>query len=308
MIRSILYLDEPKFASLSSQVLEGLTEYLLTERSATSDSGTSQKGPIASGRVLADALRQVSTSVERRVLHDHAFSLFEQRLLETGQLTDVNATKPTLPSPAPSLVRVSAPATFIDAQKLHTLLNTFNRIGEALACVTNHEAITTALAALEKAKEQIRDKAKLAELTRQTRAMVDVVALAKKQGMYQDPKFLEDLGLLTDFAFAKQIELHQTVGALLFSSPLTRDWLREPEGMLVRKYSRQTEKALVVVGLVTQSLDAVPAAAPPEGVKPSNMKAATINMLNHIAALESTLSGRSDNEVVIDPVAVYVTL
>ncbi|MFO1250724.1 MAG: hypothetical protein U1E77_06160 [Inhella sp.] len=308
MIRSILYLDEQKLYSLSSQVLEGLTEYLLTETSTAKEKSDTQKGPVASGKVLADAMKHSSTSVERRILHDHAFSLFEEKIIESGQVTDISASDAQSSEQLKSFVRIAAPASFIDAAKLINLLQNFNRLGEALACVTNNEAIQAALKAIETAKENIKDKGKLAQMTKQAKELTDTTALAKSSGLYQDPKFLENLSLLTEFAFADQLEVQQRVNNMLYSTPLKRNYLREPEGLLIRKYSRKTEKSLVVLGLVTQT--AVPPNTSTAGpdFKPSNMKEAVTNMIDHIALIEASLSGKMEKEVIIDPIAVYVSL
>jgi hypothetical protein len=308
VIRSILYLDEQKLYSLSSQVLEGLTEYLLTETSSASEESETQKGPVASGKVLADAMKRSSTSVERRVLHDHALALFEDKLLASGQVVNVVNAPGSSNQVLKSFIRVAAPASFIDAEKLNNLLGMFNRIGEALAYVTNNENIQAAHAALEAAKTGLKDKTKLAQLTKQAKELTDAAHLAKASGLYQDPKFLENLSLLTNFAFSDQLEVQQRVDDLLYSTPLKRDCLREPEGLLIRKYSRKTEKSLVVLGLVTQT--AIPTNTKTAGpdFKPANMKEAVTNMVDHIAAMESSLSGKIEREVVIDPIAVYVSL
>lgn len=77
---------------------------------------------------------------------------------------------------------------------------------------------------------------------------------------------------------------------------------------MIRKYSRKTEKSLVVLGLVTQT--AVPTNTVTAGpdFKPANMKEAVTNMIDHIALMESSLSGKIEHEIVIDPIAVYVSL
>lgn len=57
MIKNILYLDVDKMYSMSSQVFEGVTEYILNEKTNGSEKKEEQKGPMASGRVLGDILR-----------------------------------------------------------------------------------------------------------------------------------------------------------------------------------------------------------------------------------------------------------
>ncbi|WP_157754924.1 DUF6414 family protein [Variovorax boronicumulans] len=309
MIRSILYLDEQKLYSLSSQVFEGLTEYLLTEKNEESENSTTQKGPVASGRILADAIKLSNTSVERRVLHDHAFSLFENKLEESEEITNISESdgQNFNQGSLKSFVRVSAPASFIDAADLNNLFGMFNKIGEAIAYVTNTNVIKEANEALELARISTKDKHKILAFSKQLKDISDPAVLAKKAGLHQDPKLLENLSLITKFAFADQLELQQRVGDLLYTSLLKREYLREAESLIIRKYSRQTEKSLVILGLVTQtaffskpSVDPIP--------EPATMKEAVTNLVNHIATMETSLSGKNDNEIVIDPIAVYVSL
>lgn len=308
MIRNILYLDEQKLYSLSSQVLEGVTEYLLTEINSEKEESETQKGPVASGRALADAMRQSTTSVERRVQHDHAFALFENKLLESGLVADVASATNTTPPEFKSFIRVTAPASFIDAAKITTLLGMFNQIGEALAYVTNNDSIQAVREAIETAKKNPQGKAKLADIIKKGKAFTDVTQLAKGLNLYQDPKYLENLSLLTEFAFSDQIEIQQRVGGLLYSTPLKRESLRESEGLIIKKYSRKTERSLVVLGVATQTAVAPNISTAGPDFKPANMKEAVTDLLDHIAAMESSLSGKVEHEVVIDPIAVYVSL
>jgi hypothetical protein len=66
MIKNIIYLDEQKMYSLSSQIFEGITEYILKENGSEDQNTESQKGPIASGKVLADVIRTNSKATEKK--------------------------------------------------------------------------------------------------------------------------------------------------------------------------------------------------------------------------------------------------
>ncbi len=308
MIRSLLYLDEQKLYSLSSQVLEGVTEYLHTEKNSAVEESETQKGPIASGRVLADAIKNTTTSIERRVLHDHAFALFEDKLISSELVSEIGDSCDSSSKGLKSFVRVSARARFVDAAALNHLLEIFNRLGEAVAYVTNHEAIQAAQSALDNAKEGGINKGKYQELLRVTKPMLDAGLIAKSSGFYQDPKFLENLSMITKFGFSDQFDVQQVVGDTLYTSPLKRNCLRESESLMARKYSKSTERELVVLGVVTQTNN--PTASNHEFMlkQPQNMRIAFSNMIDHIASLESTISGKLKDEVVIDPIAVYVAL
>lgn len=66
-IKSFIYLDEYKMYSISSQIFEGITESLMSYQGATTEKEEEQKGPIASGRVMADILKSESGTQEKSI-------------------------------------------------------------------------------------------------------------------------------------------------------------------------------------------------------------------------------------------------
>lgn len=303
MIRSIVYLDEPKFFSLSSQIFEGLTEYLLDQKSHSEESSEAQKGPIASGRALADAMKSTQTSTEKRVLHDYAFNIFEEKLVSAGPLADITVTMAEeevreLLS-GKSFIRIRAKATFIDAVKLTSMFGEFNEVGEALAYVTGKDAVLNGLNATAPNSKKAINEQKVLEAIR---------ANARASGLHQDPRFLASLARLTQFGYSDQLEIQQIAAGIIFLSSVKREHLRETVDLLMRKYARRTEKEFVVLGLITQSLSAPKPNKEGTDEKPGNMKKAIGNMINAIADVEDTFSGKGEDEVVIDPIAVYVPL
>jgi hypothetical protein len=306
MIKSILYLDEAKMYSMSSQIFEGVTEYVLKEVSSTKEESEQQKGPVGSGKVLADAMKLGERSIEKRFLHDHSLSLFEKRLSELDLVDSVDASQPGDVEINKSFIRVAARASFIDAAKIVSLLASFNEIGEALAHVSKYSELDAALKEIQSQKNSIKDKNKLAQLRQMEKKLTDTAELAKQGGLFQDPKFLKHLSRVTEFGFSDQLEIQQRIGARLFSACLQRANLRESEDLIIRKYSRNTERSLVVLGVVTQSQSSpVEEIAPPETM---TMKEAVTNLVNHIAVIEGTMSGKAPHEIVIDPIAVYAVL
>lgn len=67
MIKNLIYLDEEKMYSLSSQIFQGITEYILNDNKNEKQKSESQKGPVASGKVLADVLTTSSNSSEKKI-------------------------------------------------------------------------------------------------------------------------------------------------------------------------------------------------------------------------------------------------
>jgi hypothetical protein len=311
MIKSILYLDEAKLYSMSSQLLdddEASTGHIPENARSAGDGPEGQEEPAGSGKVPADALKPAERSAARRSSPDHELARFEARLAELGLVDQVDSTADEAQVMAKSFVRVTARASLIDAARITAMLSSFNELGEALAHVTHYAEIQATRQEIQNLKDPGKDKARLAELRQIEKRLTDTAELAKQNGLYQDPKFLKHLALVTEFGFPDQIEVQQRLGQRLFSTCLKQDGLREPKDLVLRKYSRKTEKSLVVLGVVTQSLHA-PAHEADESVPEGfSVKAAITNMVNHIAAIENSLVGRTAHEVVIDPIAVYVVL
>jgi hypothetical protein len=90
MIKNFIYLDEEKMYSLSSQIFEGVTEYVLNEKSSESENSESQKGAVGSGNILGDILRQVDKKIEKRVFSDFSYTLFEKELLGKRYVIEAN--------------------------------------------------------------------------------------------------------------------------------------------------------------------------------------------------------------------------
>lgn len=75
-IKSFIYLDEDKMYSISSQLFEGMTQYILQEETDGLNDVNSQKGNFLSGRFMADMMFQSRSKSEMRNLHDlHLISL-----------------------------------------------------------------------------------------------------------------------------------------------------------------------------------------------------------------------------------------
>jgi hypothetical protein len=115
---------------------------------------------------------------------------------------------------------------------------------------------------------------------------------------------MSDLALLTKYGFSDQFEIQQLGGEVVFTSCLKREFLREKEDLLVKKYCRKTEKEIVVFGVISQAFSAFEPDIN-DGKDYSNMKAALTNIIEHLTLIENSISGKQENEVVIDPIAAY---
>lgn len=309
MIKSFIYLDEQKMYSLSSQIFEGITEYVLNENGSENQDSESQKGPVGSGKVLADVIKISSKSTEKKFLHDYSFTVFEKYLKEEGRVLDLSSSSISLDDLKLSIndfsfIKVKARAVFNDVEKITELFTEFNTIGEALAHMGAYEKIRQLKSQLEELKGQTKDRNKQSKLESECKRLTNISKLAKEQGLYQDPRFMSDLALLTKYGFSNQFEIQQYGGEVVFTSCLKREFLREKEELLVKKYSRKTEKEIVVFGVISQAFSAFEPEINDEANFP-NMKAGLMNIVEHLTKIENSISGKQDNEVVIDPIAAY---
>ncbi len=307
--KNLIYLDEEKMYSISSQIFEGITEYILNEEKTVSDRSESQKGPVASGKVLADVLRKEKVNTEKKYLHDYAYSLFEKHLIELDKVIEIdNSSNFDIENQIKkySFIRVNLKSIFNDSRQINELICNFNKFGEAITYLTNHDAISEAKSQFEKAEESTKDRNAKIRLKQDFKNLTSVSKIAKASGLYQDPKFLEYLSQILDFGFNNHLEIQQKINNLLYSSVLKREFLRESEDIIIRKYSRKPEKSIVVFGIITQFSGSTDIQLN-EGEN-LLLKEALMNLVESLANIEQAFTGRLSNEIVIDPIAVYTEL
>lgn len=311
-IKSFLYLDEYKMYSISSQIFEGITEYLIDYQGTTKEQEEQQRGPIGSGRVMADILRSVQMAQERIYLHDYSYTLFEDFLRDNDRILEIS--NDSLAASVKEIdefgfVRIKAQVIFNDMNIIKSTLQEFNGFGEALAYVTNFESINPLQEQLETAAESSNDRNKRARI-KQAQKRINATALAKSQGLYQDPNFLENLSIILNYGFEDRFEVQMPVGTYTFSADLKREYLREKEHMMVRKYSRFSEKEFVLLGSVAQSSDRPngPEVTTQSDSAPEHMKAALMQMVQALSTIEESFTGKMRKEFIIDPIALYSEL
>lgn len=311
MIKNFVYLDVEKLHSLSSQVFEGMTEYILNESFTESGNSESQKGPVGSGRVLGEIMKQSEKTSERKFLNDFSYALFEKKLIESGMVTNLDSTKEfdniVTAIDGKSFIKVKAKVTFNDIKSIKNTLDNFNKIGEALTHLTNFQEISQVKEQLEKARSNTKDRNLKSKLKRQVKDMTNISKLAKESGLQQNQKFLEDLAFVLNYGFQDQLEIQMNLSGFNFTANLKRKRLREKESLIIRKYSRQTEVDFVLFGIVTQHQRANHDDINKEDEYKS-IKEALMNFVTHLTNIESTFTGRLSNEIIIDPIALYTEL
>lgn len=134
----------------------------------------------------------------------------------------------------------------------------------------------------------------------------NIIKEAEKSNLRKEEDFLKNLSLLTNYGFSEDFEIQQKFNNFLFTSTLNRKSLRESEKSLIKKYSRQSEKEIVILGIITQTLKENSLEI--KNIEGRNMKEGLSNIIEHLANIEQSLFGKAPNEIIIDPIAVYIEL
>ena len=140
-IKSFVYLDENKMYSLSSQLFEGITQYILEEDSNSKSEENSQKGQFISGRFMADMIMQKNTKSEMKYLHDFAYNLFEKELISRNLLFEVTKETNITDLRDKGFVKIKGKVVFEDYAKILYTLEYFNTIGKAIGELTFQDTL-----------------------------------------------------------------------------------------------------------------------------------------------------------------------
>lgn len=306
-IKSFIYLDEDKMYSISSQLFEGMTQYILQEETDGLNDVNSQKGNFLSGRFMADMMFQSRSKSEMRNLHDFAFNLFEKELENRGILYDVKCNDEISDLQDKGFVRIRGKIFFCDYARMQYIIENFNNIGCALGRLQG----ATFYEQIEEIKHNANETKDREKRNRQQQnakySEKQIENLLKSAGLVLDEKYVKNLSTVMKFGYQDGFEVRIILedSPLLFSAVINQSCLKENENVLISKYSRITEKEFTVIGVITQVGNPKPKLPNNEG---EDMKTATQGMHEMIANLEMQFNGRSSNECIIDPIAIFTEL
>lgn len=186
-VRQFVYLDEYKMYSLYSQMFEGFTEYVVRYDEEGKQAAESQKGPIASGRVLADIVASKRGQEERRFLHDYAYTVFEDELSRRKMLTTISGSGDMTSELQPGrVVKISGSAVFNDMQAISKLIERFNDFGLAITYVTTLKEREAAIEQAEAAGKNQGDRNARAKLREAAKAVTDIKKLVDPIALYRE--------------------------------------------------------------------------------------------------------------------------
>lgn len=306
-IKSFVYLDEYKMYSISSQLFEGLTEYILTGKKESLSESEQQKGRFASGMVMGDILIKEKDSSEKRFLHDYAFNLFENELEDRDKLYTVSSNDGIKDLENKKFVKVKGQIVFNDYTALRDTFLKFNSLGESLGYIQyfdNSGALNDSILEKEKEIKDRNQKNQLAIIKKQIEK--DFVKHLKENSLRLDEVWLKNMANILSYGFQDNFEIRLPFydNGIIFSSTLNRDYLKESVNSLISKYSRRSEVEFTILGIITQ-IGNVRANLDDLAVDVGNFKIASQNVINTLANLEDTFTGRLNNECIIDPIAIY---
>ena len=315
-IKSFSYLDQYKMYSISSQIFEGLTEYVIGYSFEEREETEMQKGPYLSGKILGDIISKGAGTEERKFLHDYSYTLFEKKLIEDQKviIIDHKSTREQLRKISEySFIKISGKAIFNDVELMIQTIKSFNAFGEALTYITNHETIQQQAVYLEENIKEIKDRNKRSIERKKGKEVFDVKKLATSIGLRLDPALLENLAFVLEYGYKDQFEVQipidikiEDTEQVIFSSILKRELLRDKEDILIKKYARNSEKNFTIFGIIAQSEREVLTTDNIESVEEKqNFKQALMELNTKLSGLEDMYIGRLPNEVVIDPIALY---
>ncbi len=326
-LKSFVYLNSDKVYSISSQLFEGLTEYVVRSEGEKTEEVTEQKGPMGSGRLLADIIEKQSSHTEKKFLHDYSYIIFETKLLELGKVLNINqenAASEIVKIGDYSFIKITGRVCFNDAKIIEDTLANFNEIGFALGYIGASNEIEELKGQKRNASKKIhetKDRNVKSRMQNILNSRADLQKIFRGSNLQIDPDKLASLEYIVNYGYNQQFEIlmpfHTHDTSILFSGILNRSMLKEEEHIIIKKYSRETEKEFTIFGIVTQSLpssekliifnedDEINAKEGTQDRDKSKMKQAIWNLIAQLTNMEKAFTGKLDYEYIIDPIAVY---
>lgn len=316
-IKSFIYLDVDKMYSISSQIFEGMTEYILSSTGEKTGEKDQQKGKIGSGRVMADIIEKEKNETEKKFLHDYSYNLFEDELLRNEKVLEISLTNifdQVTKIDEYRFVKITSRIAFNDTKLIEDTMSTFNDLGLSVTFLTkggamrpSEEEIKQTLDSIKDRNERSKTKGKIAS------SLPNLKKIAAENNLYLNEEYLERLKFMINYGYSGQFEVAVPFSDgekhYLFSSILKRDMLKENELNIIRKHGRLSEKEFTIFGILTQTksvkedLQLYQDKNGDEGHV--GMKEAVMNIIFHLSNMESTFSGKLNYEYIIDPIAIY---
>ena len=274
VIRNFIYLDNDKMNSLYSQVFEGVAEAIIESYFGESHNKEEQK---SLGKTLEEKVGEVSGISTNKVLHDHMYNKFEEKIKDKIIVCD-GIYNESLIKPN-SIIKVSGMSRVEDYTRLSSFLEEFNELGVALAWLQKEQLGTE--------KNNARE-------------------IARKNGWQLEKEFTKSLGTFTT-AFEKDgYEIVVENQGISYRGVINRKYLRLSEENIRVLYGSRPCMEWTMVGQVTQ-IHPKQEKARDEGKTQDNIKNALGNMFDAIDNIEATFFSYGAEKVYhVLPITVYI--
>ncbi|WP_162235687.1 hypothetical protein [Pseudomonas congelans] len=298
--------------SLSSQIMEGVTDFVLKESRQSDTDVEKQKGPQDSGKKMAEIIETTSASMEKKFLHDYAFSIFEEKLIELDKVVSLTADSSfdelVGDERGRRLVRVKAKANFLDAFDVIKTLENLASIQDAFTIVganDRREEIISQLAEMDGKNAQ---KGAFVALRNELEHLSKSLVPREKQA--NDKLYYKSMAAILEHGFKGRLDVRMNLSDCKVCADLKRSCLKDPEDFIFKTYSRASQIELVLLGVATQlrpagealdDIDNLPAAE-------STMGEIIANSTSAMNILENHFYRSQGNQVFIDPIALYLEL
>lgn len=309
--------------SISSQLFEGLTEYIVQSAGTHERAEEQQKGPIGSGKVLADIIGKDTNQTEKKFLHDFSYNLFEDTLIKENRVLEIDTKNIDTNIDRIedfSFVKISGNLLFKDYKFLEDAIKNFNKIGEALGYITEKASIDAELNKLKESVNNVKDRNQKAKLNAMLSSKTDFKKILIEKGLNMEEDYIKHLSYTIAYGYNQQFEVQIPIKSTsekfhLFSAPMKRENLKDDEYSIMKKFSRETEKEFKLFGILTQRLTKEAKAKVFDNLKlepgtssEKSMKEALMNIFSALSNIENTFTDKLDYEFVIDPVALYLEI
>lgn len=282
-IRLFLYLDQEKIMSLYSQMFEGVIESFLDRKESKKIDQENQKGPIGSGNILSDSKENTKETTEKKILNDHIFSIFEKEMFEQNNVLCISESQPLSQEIKPlKFVKVTGQATFFDSEVVIKLLDDFNSLGQSFAYLNF--------------------------MDKPSPSKKDMDTYIKENNFHLDKDFIRHLKNLLLQTYKNTLELEINIDSHSYTALLNRDYLRESEELLIGKLSRKTEAEITLFGITTQVNNLQETNYQEGSFDKTSFKTISKNLIYPILEVEKSFSGKTSNEIIINPLAIYLEL
>lgn len=211
------------------------------------------------------------------------FSIFEKEMFEQNNVLCISESQPLSQEIKPlKFVKVTGQATFFDSEVVIKLLDDFNSLGQTFAYLN------------------FTDKP--------SPSKKDIETYIKENNFHLDKDFIRHLKNLLLQTYKNTLELEINIDSHSYTALLNRDYLRESEELLIGKLSRKTEAEITLFGITTQVNNLQEPNYQTDSFDETSFKTISKNLIYPILEVEKSFSGKTSNEIIINPLAIYLEL